>query len=235
MPNPLRARLGKLAPALSAKERVLLVLKARNAGEPEDPDIRRTMPRGQVREFNRYAHLAYVANATLGPVLFTVSVHAEGIEHTRQRMALLDAAAVQLEAEHPKGGAPDRKKATITVPEFLQRLARELRTDLRGELSLRWRELRALETLWAEIAEEFDGESVTDASVRKLADETRAKLQDVANTLADEGHAPRLPKPSTDFVDQVREVVRQAYERMGWIEPEDTSPPGRRRHGGSAR
>lgn len=139
MPHPLRARLDKLAPALSAKERFILFLRAHNAGEPEDPELRRTMPRGQVRAFNRYAHLAYVANATLGPVLFALSVHTEGIEYTRQRMAVLDTAATQLEANYPKEIARDRQEGAVTVPEFLRRLAEELRTDLRRELSLRWR------------------------------------------------------------------------------------------------
>lgn len=89
--------------------------------------------------------------------------------------------------------------------------------------------------VWAEIAEEFDGEPVTAPSVRKLAAETKSKLQELAKMLALEGQAPRLPTPSADFVDQVREVVRQAYERMGWIEPEDQNPPGRRSHGRQAR
>ena len=235
MPHPLRARLGKLAPALSAKERFLLALRAHNAAEPEDPDIRRTMPRSQVRAFNRFAHLAYIANATLGPVLFALSVHAEGIEYAHQRLGILDRAAAQLETEHSEEWEQERAKGMVTVLEFLRGLAKELRTDIRRELSLRWRELRALETVWAEIAEEFDGEPVTDPSVRKLADEIRTKLQAIAKMLEAEGQALRLPKPSADFVDQVREAVQQAYERMDWIEPEETNPPGRRRHGGPAR
>ena len=235
MPHPLRARLGKLAPALSAKERFVLFLRAHNAGEPEDPDLRRTMPRGQVRAFNRFAHLAYVANATLGPVLFALSVHAEGIEYTHQRLGILDRAAGQLEANYPKELEEDQQPGTVTVPEFLRGLAKELRSDTQRELSLRWRELRALDTVWAEITEEFDGEPVTDASVRKLADETRAKLQEVARALAPAGQTPRFPAPTAEFVDQLRAVVGQAYERMGWIEPEETNPSGRSRHGRPAR
>ena len=210
MPHPLRARLGKLAPALSAKERFVLFLRAHNAGEPEDPDLRRTMPRGQVRAFNRFAHLAYVANATLGPVLFALSVHAEGIEYTHQRLGILDRAAGQLEANYPKELEEDQQPGTVTVPEFLRGLAQDLRTDLRLEL-------------------------VTDASVRKLADETRAKLQEVARALAPAGQTPRFPAPTAEFVDQLRAVVGQAYERMGWIEPEETNPSGRSRHGRPAR
>lgn|GEM_PF-4655030 len=87
----------------------------------------------------------------------------------------------------------------------------------------------------AKIAEEFDGEPVTDASVRRLAAETNTKLQDVAKTLAPDGRTPRIPAPTAAFVDRVREVVRQAYQRMGWVEPEDTNPPGRRINGRQSR
>ena len=89
--------------------------------------------------------------------------------------------------------------------------------------------------MWAEITEEFDGEPVTDPSVRKLADEIKTKLLGLANALALEGEPRRLPAPTAVFVDQVREVVQQAYERMGWIEPEDDNPSGRRTHGRQAR
>ena len=37
----LTARLDRLTPALTAKERAVLVVRAQNAGEDEDPQIRR--------------------------------------------------------------------------------------------------------------------------------------------------------------------------------------------------
>lgn len=51
------ARLGKLWPHLSAKERGILVLRSLKTGEREDYRLRSTMPPAQVREFNHYIAL----------------------------------------------------------------------------------------------------------------------------------------------------------------------------------
>ncbi len=217
--SSLRSRLGKLAPGLTAKERFILLLRARNAGEPEDPELKRTMPKGQIKAFNRYAHLAYVANVTMGPVLFAISVHAEGLEYIQHRIAMIEAAASQLEESYPDDF--QAHEGMVTVPEFLRGLAKELRKEMWDDLSLRWRELRALETVWEEIASEFDGEQVVYRKMRNLADETRDRLQQVAGVFSTGGQKRRLPAPSSDFVDQLRDAVKEAYIRMGWIEDEE--------------
>lgn len=227
MGHPLRAQLGKIAPTLSARERFLLVLRAHNVGETEDPSIRSTMPRAQVREFNRYGQLVFIANHTLWPILVVLQHHVEALEYQRERIARLDAAAALLEEQHPEEKAEarerEREPGMVTVPEYLRGLAQELRRDLGRELSLRWRELRALETVWAEIAAEFDGEPVTEHEVRTRVAETKGKLQELAAALAGDGGGNklrRLPAPTAEFVDGLREVVRQSYERLGWLEPE---------------
>ena len=50
-------RLSKVYPGLTAKERAILVLRARKEGGEEDPLVRRTMPPHQFAEFNRYINL----------------------------------------------------------------------------------------------------------------------------------------------------------------------------------
>src|SRR5947207_11107257 len=52
-------------PALSARERFLLELRARHAGGKPDPAVRRTMPQGQTEEFNRYIALLNAVNVNL--------------------------------------------------------------------------------------------------------------------------------------------------------------------------
>ena len=104
------------------------------------------MPRGQVRAFNRYAHLAYVANVTVAPVLFAISVHAEGLQYTQGRIAMIEAAASQLAEKYPGDFEP--RKGMVTVPDFLRGLAKELRRDRRRDLSVRWRELRRSRWYW---------------------------------------------------------------------------------------
>ena len=216
--SSLRSRLGKLAPGLTAKERFILLLRTHNAGEPQDPEIRRTMPKSEIRAFNRYAHLAYVANVTVGPLLFAISVHAEGIEYASQRITMIEAAASQLEEAYPEGF--EAHEGMVTVPDFLRGLAKELRKDMWSDLSLRWRELRAVEIVWDEIAGEFDGEPIVDEKMRRLRDETRDKLMQLSGVFSANGQKKRLPEPAAAFVDQLRDAVKQAYIHMGWIEPE---------------
>ena len=52
--STLDTRLSRLMPALSAKERGVLVLRSLKDGTAEDPMWRSTMPLNQYAEFNRY-------------------------------------------------------------------------------------------------------------------------------------------------------------------------------------
>lgn len=54
-----KARLDKLCPALTARERAILVLRTWKEGHDEDPQLRRTMPLSQVTVFNAYIDLMH--------------------------------------------------------------------------------------------------------------------------------------------------------------------------------
>ena len=58
-------RLDRLYPALTAKERALLVLRAWKQNCEEDAQVRRTMPQSQALDFNHYVHLMNAANGDL--------------------------------------------------------------------------------------------------------------------------------------------------------------------------
>ena len=58
-------RLDKLTPALTAKERAILVLRASKEGVPEDPQVRSKMPAEQALEFNHYIGLMNGVNTFL--------------------------------------------------------------------------------------------------------------------------------------------------------------------------
>jgi hypothetical protein len=58
-------RLDRLYPALTAKERALLVLRAWKGDQEEDVQVRRTMPQSQAPDFNHYIHLMNAANGDL--------------------------------------------------------------------------------------------------------------------------------------------------------------------------
>ncbi|MBI5285334.1 MAG: hypothetical protein HY874_09595 [Chloroflexi bacterium] len=65
-------RLNRLYPALTAKERGLLVLHAYKTGEQPDSLIYSTAPSSQGREFNRYIRMMNAVNIELAAVLFVL-------------------------------------------------------------------------------------------------------------------------------------------------------------------
>lgn len=66
-------RLNKLYPALTARERALLILRAWKNGQDEDPQVRSAMPDAQVREFNRYIGLMNGVNVRLATYIIHLS------------------------------------------------------------------------------------------------------------------------------------------------------------------
>ena len=228
----LRSRLGKLTPALSARQRFLLMLRARNTGAP-DPDVKRTMPHEQYEEFRVYARLWLVANGPLAAVLGVVEVNVHYLEQALGRLSELDQAAAllvrDLGEELPKEVRAWRSRKHVTVPQFLQGLAGDLRAELREDLSGCWAFLRGVERLWAELAAEFDGEEVVDAKPRATAAALRERVLRLADAL------PRgrtlLREPSAEQLQQLRDELRQWYTYLGWTEfmPEvDDKKEGRR-------
>ena len=60
------SRVDKLFPALTAKERAILSIRALKEERDEDPKVRSTMPGDQVDEFNRYIALFNAVNQDIG-------------------------------------------------------------------------------------------------------------------------------------------------------------------------
>jgi len=67
-------RLERLYPALSAKERAILVLRAWKEAKEPDPAVRFSMPSGQAPEFNRLVDLMNAANFDLGQYVLVVDL-----------------------------------------------------------------------------------------------------------------------------------------------------------------
>src|SRR5688572_9075800 len=99
-------RLSKLMPALTAKERALLVLRALKADE--DPtEFQRSIPPEQRRDYNRYAGLAFVTQCQLGALVHVIKNQIDSLEFALQRIALLDEAAARLERDGPSAVATE--------------------------------------------------------------------------------------------------------------------------------
>jgi hypothetical protein len=74
------SRLTKLTPALTARERGVLLLKALKGELEEDPAWRSTMPRDQYADFNHYIALMNTANISVAHVVTFVEEEAEKAE-----------------------------------------------------------------------------------------------------------------------------------------------------------
>jgi hypothetical protein len=76
-------RLDRLYPALTAKERALLVLRAWKVDQEEDSQVRRTMPQSQAPDFNHYIHLMNAANRDAGKYIVVLNgmVNQLGLKH----------------------------------------------------------------------------------------------------------------------------------------------------------
>ncbi len=77
------ARLDRLYPALTAKERALLVLRAWKVEQEEDAQVRRTMPPDQARDFNHHINLMNAANGDLALYIVVLNGVADklGLKH----------------------------------------------------------------------------------------------------------------------------------------------------------
>jgi hypothetical protein len=74
------ARLSKLSSVLSARERGALVLQSLKNKTPEDPAWRRTIPPGQVPEFNRYIDLMNACNSKVTFMITVIEKEVEKLE-----------------------------------------------------------------------------------------------------------------------------------------------------------
>lgn len=216
--SQLKTRLEHLGPALSAKQRFLLVVRATRAGTPVGPDPRHTMPPEQVTEFNRYCHLLWVADAFLGWLVRVNDGDLDVLEGELDLVTwLLGADGEQAKtgsagAFRPRQG--DAKPRWRTVRDF----ALERRSSLVDKVVQRWQELRAIEMVWDEIARTFDGEDAVSPDRRQSMTSLQARLQRLAAALPKGKRL--LTGPDEAQVEQIRAEVRAVYDQLGWAHPE---------------
>ena len=81
------SRLSKLMPALSARERAALIVRAFKDDEPEDPDWRRTMPADQADELGR---LIGLENAVASPLSSLIASLKKEVEKMTLKVTLIE-------------------------------------------------------------------------------------------------------------------------------------------------
>ena len=214
----LTARLDRLTPALSGRQRAILAMRSIAAGLEPDRDLWRIDDEQERRAFNRCIALFYVANTELGMVLHTIRFHLDRVAEDNTFEMLREASEMAArDLDQPadlKNARRWRSKREVTVPEFLLGVAEEVRAQTLARLLARAAELRAVEDAWEGLAGEF-GEPILAAEVRESADAAWHSLREQVQRL---GGPKRLPEADAAFTDILREKVERAFQQFRQVE-----------------
>jgi hypothetical protein len=170
------SRLGRLMPALSARERAILVLRSLRQKTPEDPSWRSTMPSEQTREFNRLIVLFNACNIYLPLYITVIEQRTQQLYVHLNWMQTIIAMGLQGEklgdlipaSKRGKAEAAANKRPLLTLPWMAEvddqswiQVAEDMHAGLRAWLVSLWQELRSVDLLLDEVAREFEGEDPT--------------------------------------------------------------------------
>jgi hypothetical protein len=230
------ARLDRLLPALSARERALLVLRHQKAGTKPPRDMMATMPSGQALEFHRLVGLMNAVNCELSYALFFLDERVgqlatrhgwlmsmmlcfdemQGLGHAvlglvsdqkakrevRKRIDAMPGSFVRpVDAAAPLERAPGERS--------LDWIARALVTAIREGLPQRWGELRAIEIVVGEIAEEF-GEDPLRPDARAMLEGAKETCLQLQKDISPYVEPFELAEPTSDQVELSRRLVEAA-------------------------
>ena len=235
-------RLDRLYPALSAKERGLLVLQAYRAGEQPDRLIYSTTPAAQGSAFNRYIGLMNAVNTEVAYVLMLVNAQVRQVDLKYGWLMSLLLWGLEIDSlgDHVLKATKDRalrrdvrklmKRApgALRVPVDLSApqtndpfeagygtgLVVALLTGIKKGTERHWRELRAVELAVAEVAnQEFDGEEVLQPDVQATLDEAKAMLTTVHEGIVPYVDPFELSEPNDEDVELVRKLIAKAADQ----------------------
>jgi hypothetical protein len=214
-------RLEKAARGLNGKERVVLLLKARNAGREPEFDPHRDFPNDSERRlYDRYVGVVYIANSELGMLLEVIKRQAEWLAEGRQTFEILRDAAEELATQEGQPldwrRLPKPGRRRVSVPVYVAQVSEHVREAAAEAVTFRWQELRALERVWDEMGADFDGEDPVNPVLREDAASARKTLEDLACRYA----IKRLPEPAQDFIDRTWELVDRAYDALKLVKEE---------------
>ena len=217
----LATRLDRLVPALSGRQRAVLILRALAAGHEPDPELRQIADERERQTFNRCMALIYVVNVELEAMLQALLFHAQRLDADMTLDLLREAGAL---VEQDTGEHPDprtvknwRRAKEVNVTEFILGVAEDVRSTLLVDVLQRWRELQAVETVCRELAAEFEGEDLLLPEVRQVAEQARELLRAQLQRL---GAPRRLPLLNETLLQGVRNRVERAFDVLGLAAPQ---------------
>lgn len=188
-------RVAKMFSALTARERVLLILRAiKEDGEP-DPAVRFTMPDEQRQEFNHYVFLMNGVNCDLGT--FTAYLSAM-VGQLNLRLGWLITVALLIDCGDK--GMERRWRRIETV----------LKESLVDAIAQYWRLVKAVEAVVEEAREEFGGEDPCVPFIRSKLDEAKAQLEEMHERLQELYVTTELPEISDEDLEAPRGIMQHA-------------------------
>ncbi|MDO8615286.1 MAG: hypothetical protein Q7T33_06065 [Dehalococcoidia bacterium] len=187
-------RLDKIYPALTARERALLVLQAWQDDTDEDRLVRSTMPAAQVTDFNRYIELMNATNQKIGVFILAVRLL---VDHLSLRFGWL-LTVLLLGAE-----VKEECRRRSRVDDLWEIHVKALRNGI----TKRWTELRSAEEVLNEIGQQFEVEDPTIPSLREVVESIRGDLLELREKGGPYLGDLDLPGPDEELTKQLRELA----------------------------
>jgi hypothetical protein len=188
-------RVGKMFSALTARERVLLILRAIKEGGEADPAVRFTMPDEQCQVFNHYIFLMNGVNCDLGT--FTAYLSAM-VGQLNLRLGWLITVALLNDCGD---NGMERRWSKIETA---------LTETLVDGIAQYWRQVKAVEAVIEEARKEFGGEDPCVPFIRSKLDEAKAQLEKMHERLQELGVATELPEISDEDLEAPRKIMQHA-------------------------
>ncbi|MHB8376666.1 MAG: hypothetical protein ACYDEB_06890 [Dehalococcoidia bacterium] len=184
------ARLDRLYPALSPKERAILVLRAWKEGREPNHRLLRSRSDRDAVEYNRIIDLLQAATGDLTQYLVIVHLLVGQLEVKFSWFLTILAWA-----------------NSVRKVNRAEELAEVVRRALVEGIARRWRELRSLDIVLEEIAAEVDGEDVLHPEARELLERTRAQLRALPEAVTGYGGTCELAEPDAAEIEALREHI----------------------------
>jgi len=215
----LDARLSRLSPALTARERAILILKADRDKTHEDPSWLRTLPSEQRDEFNRLIGLMNASNKYLPLFITMVEGWAQQMEvrlnwwitltlygtalwelgklvpPSKRTQAVEAMAGFFPFIELPWDGT-DHELSWLNVADSMLKTTRQCVAHL-------WDDLTAIDTVLADVAVQFGGENPLRPVMRGQLEKARGTLT-LLNHLLSGADAVQATEPSQEALELAR-------------------------------
>ena len=218
-------RLSRLMPALSARERAALAVRAFKNDEPEDPAWRRTMPADQADEFRRliglentvalqFSSLIAYLKKDVEKMALKVDLIQELCNWDYSVIEIEEAADLVLQDVAPEAPGVSELRLLLAKPYRhregrgkLEALIEARVAELQAYVQFFWEDMRAIEIVVEEVAAELGGEDPLKPLFREMLEHSKTGLTYHNQYLEAQGAAVELQEPEEAELTKLRAWV----------------------------